>query len=132
MNNPARYKAAILLSVLLIVLIALIMPEPSVDRQAFISLSGSFAYELGKTYQMGKNCKKELSDIDSSKARGLFIKYMDELEVQQTMNNYEQGVKSKITMNCEKKELKASIPALHSQIDNYFKVAAPFMRSTTQ
>lgn len=130
MNNPARYKTAILLSVLLIALIALTMPEPQVDRQTFISLSGSFAYELGKTYQMGKNCKKELSDIDSSKARGLFIKYMDEPELQQTMNNYEQGVKSKSEMACERKELKASVPVLHARIDNYFKVAAPFIRST--
>lgn len=96
-----------------------------------MSLSGSFAYELGKTYQMGKNCKKELRNIASSKAEGLFFRYMTESEVHHTMLNYERGVKSKAGIACDRKEFKASIPAINTRIDSYFKIAAPFTHPHT-
>lgn len=51
---------------------------------------------------------------------------MEENEVQHTMLNYEHGVKSKVGMACERKELKASIPVLLARIGNYFKSAVPF------
>lgn len=125
MHISAIYKAIMLL----IPLIVFAESELKMDRQSFILLSDSFAYELGKTYQMGKNCKKELRSIASDKAAGLFIKYMKEHEVQQTMDNYEQGIKSKRGMPCEGKELKAYVPVLQTKITDYFKTAAPFMRS---
>ena len=67
MNICAIYKAVIL-SVPLIVF----AQSEQQDHQSFMSQSDSFAYELGKTYQMGKNCKKELRSIASSKATGLY------------------------------------------------------------
>jgi hypothetical protein len=118
--------AVILLSV---PLLALAQSEPHADRQSFMSQSDSFAYELGKIYQMGKNCKKELRTIASPKAEGLFLRYMDEHEVQHTMLNYERGVKSKIGIPCERKELKVFVPVLQTRIANYFKIAVPFTRS---
>jgi len=103
--------------------------EHQMSRQSFISVSNSFAYDLGKTYQMGKNCKKDLYNIAFSKAEGLFSRYMEQKEVQHAMLNYERGAKSKLGAVCERKELKAFIPVLHTRIDRYFKLAAPFTRS---
>lgn len=126
MNIYMLYKAVIFLYV---PLIALAQSEPQMDRQSFMSLSDSFAYELGKAYQMGKNCKKELSNIAPSKASDLFINYMAEHEVQQTMSNYERGMKIKRGMLCERKELKSHLRELRARIPEYTKTAVPFMRS---
>lgn len=101
--------------------------EPQIDRQSFMSQSALFAYELGKAYQMGKNCKKELSNIDPSKASGLFINYMEEYEIQKTMNHYEGGMKTKSGMPCERKELKSHLQELRVKIPKYTKAAMPFM-----
>lgn len=103
--------------------------EHEMTRQSFISISNAFAYDLGKTYQMGKNCKKDLYNIAFSKAEGLFSRYMEQKEVQHAMLNYERGTKSKLGVVCERKELKAFMPVLHTRIDHYFKLAAPFTRS---
>jgi hypothetical protein len=110
-------------------LIALAQSEPQMDRQSFVSLSDSFAYELGKAYQMGKNCKKELSNIAPSKASSLFLNYMAEHEVQGTMSNYERGMKVKSGKLCERKELKSQLRELRVKIPEYTKAAVPFMRS---
>jgi len=110
-------------------LTAFAQSEPQVDRQSFMSRSASFAYELGKAYQMGKNCKKELSNIAPSKASGLFINYMAEHEVQQTMSNYESGMKIKSGMLCERKELRTHLRELRLKIPEYTEAAVPFIRS---
>jgi hypothetical protein len=119
-------RTVILLS---ISLTAFAQSEPQVDRQSFMSRSASFAYELGKAYQMGKNCKKELSNIAPSKASRLFINYMAEHEVQQTMSNYESGMKMESGSLCKRKELKNSLRELRLKIPEYTKAAVPFMRS---
>jgi hypothetical protein len=116
-----------------LVLIILFVPavtfgQSTSDTQSFRVLSDSFAYELGKAYQMGKNCNKELSSISPPKAAGLFINYMKEHEVQQTMSNYESGLKSKSETRCEAAELKVFMPVLQARLANYIKIATPFMR----
>ena len=125
MNVAVKQEVVILLFV---PLIAFAQSESQMDRQSFLSLSDSFAYDLGKTYQMGKNCKKELSNITSSKASGLFINYMAGHEVQQTMSHYERGMKVKSEMLCERKELKTYLRRLRVKIPEYTKAAMPFMR----
>lgn len=119
-------RTVILLS---IPLTAFAQSETQIDRQSLMSQSASFAYELGKAYQMGKNCKKELSNIAPSKASGLFINYMEEYEVQKTMSNYEGGMKVKSGMLCERKELKSYLRELRVKIPEYTKAAMPFMHS---
>lgn len=113
-------------------LVAVGASTAQVDRQSLTSLSDSLAYELGKAYQMGQNCNKELGSIAPPKAAGLFINYMKEHEVQKTMNNYENGLKSKKGTACEKEELQAYLPVLQTRLANYIKVATPFMRPYTE
>ena len=125
MNVAVKQGVVILLFV---PLIAFAQSESQMERQSFLSLSDSFAYDLGKTYQMGKNCNKELGNIASSKASGLFINYMAEQEIQQTMSNYERGMKVKSGMPCKRKELKTSLRGLRVKIPEYTKAAMPFMR----
>ncbi len=129
MKFPAKYKTLILL---LIPVVAFAQSPTQIDRQSFVSLTDSLAYELGKAYQMGKNCKKELSSIAPPKAAGLFINYMKENEVQQTMNNYESGSRSKSGTLCEREELKAFGSALRTRMAYYIKIATPFMRPYTE
>jgi hypothetical protein len=90
---------------------ALAQEAGKVDRQSFMALSDSIAYELGKAWQMGQNCKRDLTSVSPPKAAGLFINYMKEGEVQKTMKNYEDGMKSKESAVCEQAELKAYLPA---------------------
>lgn len=129
MKKVLKCVATTLLSV---PLVAIAAPATQVDRQSFISLSDSLAYEFGKAYQMGKNCNKELGSIAPPKAAGLFINYMKEDEVQKTMNNYESGLKRKKGSACEKEELQAYLPVLQTRLANYIKVATPFMRPYTE
>jgi hypothetical protein len=110
-------------------LTAFAQSEPQANRQSFMSQSALFAYELGKTYQMGKNCKKELGNIAPSKASGLFINYMAEHKVQQTMSNYERGMKVKSGKPCERKELKSYLQELRVKIPEYTNAAMPFRRT---
>jgi hypothetical protein len=106
-------------------------PNPSEpERRAFLSQSESLAYELGKTYQMSKNCDREFTKISPAKARGLFIRYMEEHEVEKTMESYQSGVASKSQANCQRWKLKASAPGLDALIVRYFKSALPFIRNT--
>jgi hypothetical protein len=104
-------------------------PGDEMTRQSFLSVSNAFAYDLGKTYQMGKNCKKDLYNIAFSKAEELFFRYMERKEIQHAMLNYEEGAKSMLGAGCERKELKAFMSVLHTRIDRYFKLAAPFTHS---
>ena len=98
------------------------------DRQSFMALSDSLAYEFGKAWQMGRNCKRDLGSVSPPKAAGLFINYMKEDEVQKTMKNYENGLLSKQSAQCEQEELKAYLPALQTRLANYIKIATPHMR----
>ena len=120
-----KYGIVILLFV---PLIAFAQPDPQLDRQSFMSQSASFAYDLGKTYQMGTNCKKDLGNLAASKAESLFIHYMSEQEVQQTMDNYERGMQVKSGMACERTELKTFLRGFRVKIPEYTKAAVPFMR----
>ena len=125
MNFLAKFLAV---TIFLIPLVTFAQSTTQVDRQSFLSLSDSFAYELGKTYQMGRNCDKELSSIGPSKMAGLFIKYMNKHEVQQTMNHYESGSVNKSGALCEQEELKAFGPLLNKRMTHYINIAKPFMR----
>lgn len=128
MNALARYLAAMLL----IPAVANAQSPVLTDRQSFVSLSNSLAYDLGKTYQMGKNCDKELSSIGPSATSDLFINYMKEQEIQLRMNYYANGLESKLFSLCEQKELTATGPILITRISNYVKGATPFLRLDTQ
>lgn len=106
--------------------------SPNVDRQSFLSLSSSLAYEFGKTYQMGKNCNKDLGSLAPQKVAGLFINYMKENEVQNMMNDYGSGSKIKYATECEREELKAVVPILQKRLAYYIQIASPFMRPYTE
>jgi hypothetical protein len=69
MRFPARCLCG---TIFLISLVTYAQSETEVDRQSFMALSAALAYELGKTYQMGQNCDKELSSIGPARAEGLF------------------------------------------------------------
>jgi len=103
-----------------------------VDRQSFMALSDSVAYELGKAWQMGHNCKRDFGNVSPPKAAGLFINYMKEAEVQKTMKNYEDGMHSKESAVCEQEELKAYLPALQTRLANYIKLATQHRRPYTE
>jgi hypothetical protein len=81
--------------------------SPPVSRTVLANLSDALAYDLGKTYQMGHNCRRELQSLSPPKAAGLFINYFDEKEVQTIMNNYESGMNSQKNSACDSTELRA-------------------------
>ena len=72
---------------------------PEIDRQSFLDLSDSIAFEFGRVYQMGHNCDKNIKSMSPPQVAGLFINYMDETAVQKTMQNYFQGLNSKKKLN---------------------------------
>ena len=85
MNISAIYKAGIMS----VPLIAFAQSEQQ-NRQSFMSLSDHLFMSWAKHTKWGKTAKKNFAASLLPKPQ-VYIKYMNELEVQQTMNNYELG-----------------------------------------
>lgn len=103
-------------------------PSTQITKASLFDLSVALAYELGKAYQMGQNCQKEIASVAPPKAAGLFINYFNEQEVQRIMNNYERGMKSQKGRACQTNELQAVMNVLKEKMSNYIKLATPHTR----
>lgn len=99
-----------------------------ISKEALLSLSDSIAFDLGRGYQLGQNCNRELGSISIPKAAGLLINYLDEREVQKVMQRYAAGMKSLEGEKCDSAELRAFMPALQEKLANYVKIATPHTR----
>lgn len=106
--------------------------ESPLSQKMLADLSDALAYDLGKAYQMGQNCNRELQSISPAKAAGLFINYFNEQEVQTIINYYSNGMQSQKSKACDSKELQAYMIALMEKLSNYIKVATPYTRPYTE
>ena len=126
--TKARLQIFVVLALLLGIAIVFAADPELVSRKVLTDLSEALAYDLGKTYQMGQNCRRELESVSLPKAAGLFINYFNEKDVQAIMNNYESGMNSQKNKACDSKELKAFMPVMMEKLSNYIKLATPYTR----
>jgi len=89
--TKARQPIIVTLVLLLSTALVFAADPQLVSRKVLTDISDTLAYDLGKMYQMGENCGRELQSVSPPKAAGLFINYFNEKEVQTIMNNYENG-----------------------------------------
>jgi hypothetical protein len=123
MNFPAR---CLCVTIFFVSLVAHAQTAKEMDRRSFMALSATLAYELGKTYQMGQNCDKDLSSIGPARTEGLFGRYMKGKDFKQTMIHYNKGMQDEFYAVCDREELKASGAELIARMTQYGKIADPF------
>jgi len=126
--TKARQPIIVTLVLLLSTALVFAADPQLVSRKVLTDISDTLAYDLGKMYQMGENCGRELQSVSPPKAAGLFINYFNEKEVQTIMNNYENGMNSQKTKVCDSLELKAFMPVMMEKVSNYIKLATPHTR----
>jgi len=126
--TKARQPIIVTLVLLLSTALVFAADPQLVSRKVITDISDTLAYDLGKMYQMGENCGRELQSVSPPKAAGLFINYFNEKEVQTIMNNYENGMNSQKTKVCDSLELKAFMPVMMEKVSNYIKLATPHTR----
>jgi len=126
--TKARQPIIVTLVLLLSTALVFAADPQLVSRKVLTDISDTLAYDLGKMYQMGENCGRELQSVSPPKAAGLFINYFNEKEVQTIMNNYENVMNSQKTKVCDSLELKAFMPVMMEKVSNYIKLATPHTR----
>lgn len=122
-----KYSARCLCGTIFFVsLVAHAQSAKEMDHRSFMALSATLAYELGKTYQMGQNCNKDLSSIGPARTEGLFGRYMKGKDVEQTMIHYGKGMHNEFYAVCDREELKASGSELIGRMTQYGKIGDHF------
>ncbi len=100
--------------------------QGSISKTALFAISKTLAYDMGKAYQLGKNCHNELASISKPRAIGLFSIYFDDHEVREFMTNYDNAVIEVKGRSCNLDEI--GEPLLVTKIADYMRKAAPLAR----
>lgn len=125
-------RRIIITLLLMLVPVSVYAESPTITKKSLLDLSEALAYDLGKTYQMGQNCKRELDNFSPPKTAGFFINYFNEQEVQTIMDNYGKAMGNEKSKGCDMKELKVFMPIIIEKLANYIKLATPFTRPYSQ
>lgn len=92
-----------------------------------ILVSGeSLAYEMGKTYQLAKNCGQDLDNIAEPRAVTLLLNYLEEKDVKAAMNQYRHSVAREKGKSCNLEKIE--IHTLMNKIARFMRQSAPFTR----
>jgi hypothetical protein len=97
-----------------------------ISKTFLFAISKTLAYDMGKAYQLGKNCHSELASISKPRAIGLFSNYFNDHEVREFMTNYDNAVIEVKGRSCNLDEIK--VPLLVRKIADYMRKAAPLAR----
>ena len=116
----------------IVVVVIFAVPIPNYAQQSPISkttlfaISETLAYDMGKAYQLGANCHRELVSISKSRAIDVFSNYFGDQEVRKFMTNYDNAVNEVKGRSCDLDEIR--VPQLVRNIADYMRKAAPFAR----
>lgn len=99
--------------------------QGNTTQRLFIT-SESLAYEMGKTYQLAKNCGQDLSNISAPRATVLFQNYFSEHEVTVIMKQFNSAMTQMQARSCKLDAIQ--IHALIQKMGEYLRLAAPFAR----
>ena len=124
--KPVKSNIAAFLVILAALAPAYTQQSSPVTKESLFALSGTLAYDMGKTYQKAHNCRRELGSIAPARATVLFMNYFDDREVQAIMSSFEKAMENEKGAFCDLGEIK--VPALLGRIANYMRIAAPFTR----
>jgi hypothetical protein len=98
-----------------------------ISHDMLMNLSAPLANQMGKVYQMQKNCNFT-PDLTPRKVGGLFINYMTQKQTRMIMVEHSKGVKKMKSWKCDKKQVIQTTQALLESMANYIKMAQPFMK----
>ncbi len=117
-----KLSAIILMGIMLIPAYA---QQGDTTRHLFI-ISESLAYEMGKTYQLARNCGQDLSNISAPRATVLFRNYFSEQQATVIMKQFSYSMTQMQTRSCKLDAIQ--IHALIQKMGEYMRFAAPFSR----
>ncbi|MEN8131692.1 MAG: hypothetical protein ABFS45_16190 [Pseudomonadota bacterium] len=116
----------------IVVVVIFAVPIPNYAQQGPISkttlfaISETLAYDMGKAYQLGANCRRKLVSISKSRAIDLFSNYFGDQEVKKFMTNYDNALNEVKGRSCNLDEIR--VPQLVRKIADYMRKAAPLAR----
>ncbi len=98
-----------------------------ISTAEFKSNSYVIAKKMGALYELQRACGLR-SNVSPDRTAGLFINYMTESEVQEIMEHYAAGMKTKSGKHCNKPEVSRNLIDLMPEMRSYINSARPFMK----
>ncbi|HEC30361.1 MAG TPA: hypothetical protein ENI65_12325 [Gammaproteobacteria bacterium] len=86
----------------------------------------SLAYEMGKTYQLAKNCGQNLDNIAEPRAVILLLNYLEENDVKTAMRQYKHSLAREKGKSCNLEKIE--IHTLMNKIAKFMRQSASFAR----
>lgn len=75
------------------------------SNRALFSSSESLAFEMGRTFQLAKNCGQDMPNISAIQAAHLFENYFERREVNIIMKHYEHSVAQEKEKSCNREKV---------------------------
>ena len=119
-----KFVAILLMWVISILVFA---DQASLSKDAFRLRSESLAYEMGKTFQLAKNCGQDMPNISVSRATALFMNYYRKHEVKVIMAHYKFSASQEKGKSCNRRNVE--FHRLMQKMGTYIRLAAPFSKN---
>lgn len=100
--------------------------QNGVAGASLLASGESLAYEMGKTYQLAKNCGQNLDNIAEPRAVTLLLNYLEENDVKTAMNQYKHSLAREKGKSCNLEKIE--IHTLMNKIAKFMRRSAPFAR----
>ena len=80
--------------------------QPDISKKSLLESSESLASEMGRTFQLAKNCQQDMSNISADSAVKFFKNYFAEHEVEIIMKQYMLFASQEKGKLCEREKIK--------------------------
>lgn len=93
----------------------------SISRESFVRQSEILAFEIGRTFEMGRQCNVTLDGLSRSAASLLFGPYVPQAEAGQILTHYDLGVNSSSRAACDQRWLTDEIRNVNARMNYYLQ-----------
>ncbi len=97
--------------------------QSQTKEQSLFAQSKMIAYEMGRTYQSGKNCHNIFDGISEARAATLFHNYYNKQQTQEIMIHYRKAVIHTAEKACNLGTIK--VTELLTKIGDYMRASTP-------
>ena len=96
-----------------------------ISKNTLLASSESLASEMGKTFQLAKNCEQNMENISAASASTLFRNYFDKHDVIKIMKQYELYVANEKGKLCKRDKVEFYV--LMDKMAAYIRVAGSYV-----
>lgn len=100
--------------------------QPNTSKNTLLTASKALASEMGKTFQLAKNCGQDMRNISVASTATLFRNYFEEYEVKIIIQQYEFNIEKEKGKSCNREKVEFHI--LMNKMSVFIRTAVPFTK----